>query len=356
MNSIAHKDNRDVMVVDDEPSVRDIVTRGLALYGYSCASADDSQDALAAMEQRQAAVIISDLNMPGRSGFWLLQQVKRRWPETGIIMLTAIDETQSAVDCLTQGADDYIIKPINLKELAVAVGKVLEKRRLIIENEEYQHTLEILVKERTDDLRKTLQQLRHSYDMTLQALVASLDAREHKTGNHSHRVSMYAIVLAKILGLKGRKMESISKGALLHDIGKLGIPDSILLKPGELTAEEWALMRTHPIIGYNILRDIDFLEPALDIVLNHHEQYDGKGYPSGLKGDEIPLAARVFFVVDAFDTMTIDRPYRKAISMEEASREIARCAGTQFDPGVVERFLEIPQGEWQNIRRFTLLQ
>lgn len=349
-------DNKEVMVVDDEPSVRDIVTRGLSLHGYSCVAAAASGEALSLMERSPVAVIISDINMPGQSGFWLLQQVKRRWPDTGVIMLTAVDETQSAINCLTQGADNYIIKPINLRELAVAVGKVLEKRRLIIENREYQRTLELLVEERTNDLRKTISQLRHSYDMTLQALVASLDAREHETGNHSQRVSMYAIVLAKLMGMRSRKLESISKGALLHDIGKLGIPDSILLKPGELTSGEWDLMKTHPVIGYNILKDIDFLQPALEIVLNHHEQYDGTGYPSGIKGEAIPLAARIFFVVDAFDTMTIDRCYHKAVSFKEALEEIKRCSGTQFDPGVVECFEKVPLSEWHNIRSFTLIQ
>lgn len=342
------------MVVDDEPTVRDIIARGLALHGYSCHAAPDSLAAVARMETAAAAVIISDINMPGRSGFWLLHQVKQRWPETGIIMLTAIDETQSAVNCLTQGADDYIVKPINLKELAVAVGKVLEKRRLVIENSEYQRTLELLVEERTNDLRKTLQQLKHSYDMTLQALVASLDAREHETGNHSQRVSMYALMLAKKMGLKGKRLECIAKGALLHDIGKLGIPDSILLKPGDLTEQEWELMRTHPVIGYNILKEIDFLQPALEIVLRHHEQYDGSGYPGGLKAEHIPLSARIFFVVDAFDTITIDRPYRRGISFEEAAQEIRRCAGTQFDPRVVEEFMRVPLEEWLKVRTFTL--
>ena len=350
------RDDDDILVVDDEPSVRDIVARGLGLHGYTCASAANSQEAISLMEVHPPAVIISDINMPGQSGFWLLQQIKNRWPDTSVIMLTAIDETQSAINCLTQGADDYVVKPINLKELAFSVSKALEKRRLILENKEYQRNLEVLVEERTNDLRKTLQQLKHSYDMTLQALVASLDAREHRTGNHSQRVSMYAILLAKGVGIKSKDLGAISKGAMLHDIGKIGIPDKILLKPGKLTAAEWSLMRMHPEIGYNILKGIDFLEPSLGIVLNHHERFDGKGYPAGLRGRDIPLGARLFSVVDTFDTMTTIRPYRKAVSLDRAFHEVTRCAGTQFDPDIVEYFRRIPENQWQHIRLFTLGQ
>jgi response regulator RpfG family c-di-GMP phosphodiesterase len=355
MTEPAAKDDRSVLVVDDEPSVRDIVVRGLKLHGFECACASSSRDALLLVERRPPAVVISDINMPGESGFWLLAKIKNLCPDTSVIMLTAIDETQSAVSCLTQGADDYIVKPINLKELAFSVGKALEKRRLVIENKEYQRNLELLVEERTNDLKKALQQLKHSYDMTLQALVASLDAREHETGNHSQRVSMYTIVLAKAMGLKSARIQNLSTGALLHDIGKLGIPDSILLKPGELTEEEWLLMRRHPEIGGSILKDIDFLEPALEIVLNHHEQWDGRGYPAGLKGESIPRGARIFLVVDAFDTIPADRPYRAAVTFAEAFNELRRCRGSQFDPDVVDCFLGIPATKWHEIRRFTLM-
>lgn len=341
-------------MVDDEPSVRDIVSRGLVIQGYRCLLASDSEEALAMMRRREVAVVISDIYMPGHNGIWLLQQLKEDWPDTAVIMLTAVDETQSAVSCLTQGADDYIVKPINLKELALSVERALYKRRLVLENKEYQSNLEVLVAQRTEEVKKTLRQLRHSYDMTLQALVASLDLRERETGRHSHRVSMYSILLAKKMGFKYEELHGISRGALLHDIGKIGIPDSILLKPGELTPEEWSLMRRHPEIGYRILKNIDFLEPVLDIVLYHHEHYDGKGYPTGLKGGDIPIAARIFLVVDAFDTMTTDRPYRKAITYSEAFEEIRRSSGTQLDPEAVSAFLDVSEDEWEKIRRFTL--
>lgn len=354
MTPLPDKNDRSVLVVDDEPSVREIVSRGLGLHGYECAAAAASREALALMEGRAPAVVISDINMPGESGFWLLDRIKERWRDTAVIMLTAIDETQSAVTCLTQGADDYIVKPINIKELALSVGKAIEKRRLVIENKEYQHNLELLVEERTNDLRKALQQLKHSYDMTLQALVAALDARERETGNHSQRVSMYSVVLAKEMGLSSARIQDLSTGALLHDIGKLGIPDSILLKPGDLTEEEWRLMRRHPEIGRDILKDIDFLEPAVGVVLNHHEHWDGSGYPSGMKGEGIPQGARIFLVVDAFDTITTDRPYRAAMTFDEAREELRRCRGSQFDPGAVDHFLRVPEATWREIRRFTL--
>jgi len=343
-----------ILVVDDEPSVRDIVCRGLILNGYSCSTAGSSQEALSTMKATPPAVVISDINMPGQSGFWLLQQIKKQMPDTLVIMLTAIDETQSAVNCLTHGADDYIVKPINLKELALAVARVLEKRSLILENKAYQRNLEALVEKRTHDLNRALQQLKDSYDMTLQALVAGLDAREHETGNHSQRVSMYTVLLSKAMGMNGKSLPTIAKGALLHDIGKLGISDRILLKPAKLTASEWKLMRRHPGIGYNILKNIDFLFPSLDIVLHHHERYTGGGYPSGLKGEDIPISARIFMVIDAFDTMTTDRPYRKAMPFEKAFKEIDRCNGKQFDPEVVKIFMGIPASEWHNIRQFTV--
>ena len=355
MGPLPDKDDRTVLVVDDEPSVRDIVTRGLGLHGYVCAAAADSRGAIALIERRPPAVVISDINMPGENGFWLLSKIKELWPDTAVIMLTALDETQSAVNCLTQGADNYIVKPINLKELALSVEKALEKRRLIIENREYQLNLESLVEERTNELKKTLQMLKHSYDTTLQALVASLDARERETGNHSQRVSMYTVVLAKALGLTNARIKDLSIGALLHDIGKLGVPDSVLLKPGKLTEEEWALMSRHPVIGQTILKDIDFLAPALEIVHNHHEHWDGSGYPAGLKGEAIPAGARIFLVVDAFDTITTNRPDRAAVDFATAFEEIRRCRGSHFDPTIVDCFLDIPPKTWHEIRRFTLI-
>jgi putative nucleotidyltransferase with HDIG domain len=321
------KDNSNVLVVDDEPSVRDIISRGLGLHGYTCASAASSQEAIALMEADPPAVIISDINMPGQSGFWLLQQIKSRWPDTSVIMLTAIDETQSAVNCLTQGADDYIVKPINLKELAFAVSRALEKRRLILENRDYQCNLEALVEQRTNDLRKTLVQLKLSYDMTLQALIASLDAREHQTGNHSERVSMYAILLAKGMGITGKDLDSISKGAMLHDIGKIGIPESILNKPGPLDDAEWELMKQHSDIGYKICKPLGkTLGLALEVIRHHHEKLDQSGYPDGLGAQHLSMAARIMAVVDIYDALTTDRPYRQAFSREEALQVLKKEA------------------------------
>ncbi len=349
------RDDARIMIVDDESSVREIISQWLTLQGYSCITADNSSEAISLLENNSIAMVISDIRMPGKSGLWLLQYITKHWPDISVIMLTAVDVTRSAVDCLTQGADNYLVKPINLKELSLSVERALEKRRLLMQNKQYQHDLEIIVEERTDVLKKTLRKLKHSYEMTLEALVASLDAREHETGNHSQRVSMYAIRLAKEFGLKRGVLETISRGGLLHDIGKISIPDDILLKVGKLTKSEWRLMRQHPAAGYRLLKNIDFLESALEIILCHQEWYDGKGYPRGLKGNEIPLGARIFSVVDAFDSMTTDRRYRKKMSFAKAFQEIRDQAGKQFDPDVVEAFLRIPAGEWEKIRRFTLV-
>jgi putative nucleotidyltransferase with HDIG domain len=209
--------------------------------------------------------------------------------------------------------------------------------------------LERLVHERTSELNGALRDVEESYRFTLEALAAALDAREHETRTHSHRVREYASTLAQQLGLRGNELINIGRGALLHDVGKIGVPDSILLKPAKLTPEEWVQMKRHPQVGYEILRGISFLVSAAEIVLTHQERWDGNGYPQGLSGLDIPLGARIFGVVDTLDAMTSDRPYRKAQSFEAAREEVRRCSGTQFDPMVAEAFLSIPPETWKSI-------
>jgi len=206
-----------------------------------------------------------------------------------------------------------------------------------------------LVEERTLELNGALREVEESYRFTLEALAAALDAREHETQAHSQRVREYASALAERLGLQGEELIHVGRGALLHDVGKIGVPDSILLKPAKLTPQEWIQMKRHPQVGHEILRVIKFLEPAAEIVLTHQERWDGAGYPSGLRGTEIPLGARIFGVVDTLDAMTSDRPYRKALSFEAAWEEVRRCSGSQFDPRVAEAFLSIEPGIWKGI-------
>jgi putative nucleotidyltransferase with HDIG domain len=251
------------------------------------------------------------------------------------------------------GADDYMIKPIDLVELGISVRRNIQKVRLIRENRRYQHNLEETVEERTAKLHQALIEIKDTYQSTLEALAAALDAREHETGCHSHRVMLFTVELARRLGVPEEKIAGMARGALLHDIGKIGIVDRILLKPSELNEQEWTQMRRHPEIGYQILKAIPYLEDARDIVLNHQERWDGLGYPQGLQGEETPLGARLFAVVDAFDAMTSDRPYRAALPYTAAREEIRRCSGTQLDREAVESFLSVPEEVWIRLRQAT---
>jgi putative nucleotidyltransferase with HDIG domain len=249
-----------------------------------------------------------------------------------------------------------VTKPFDLPSIRHAVKRALQRRQLLVENRNYQVELERKVHERTEELNGALLEVEESYKNTLEALVTSLDAREHETRAHSQRVREYTLTLAREIGLREEEMVQVGRGALLHDVGKIGVPDSILLKPGKLTAEEWIEMKKHPAIGFEILRSIKFLEPAAEIVLSHQERWDGKGYPNGLGGKDIPLGARIFAVADTLDAMTSDRPYRKALTYGAALDEIRRCSGTQFDPRVAEVFLSMPPDLWKNIHENVSLR
>ncbi|MBI3995795.1 MAG: response regulator [Nitrospirae bacterium] len=340
-----------ILIVDDEPNIRTILSRHLCKIGHSCTIAENSQRAMDLLELEPHALVITDIRMPGRDGVWLLQALKAKWPDTAVLMITALDDSQIAINCLKLGAYDYLIKPLHLEEVTLATQSALEKRRLVIENKHYQEELEAKVVERTAKLRDALAELELSYDNTLEALIAALDAREHETGNHSKRVAQYTVLLSESLAVPDMDRLEIYRGAFLHDIGKIGVSDIILLKPGKLSPEEWEEMRRHPLIGYNILKQVGFLGDAVKTVFSHHERFDGKGYPKRLRGEEIPVGARIFSVADAFDTMTTDRPYRRALTYPEARDEILRCSGSQFDPRVVEAFLKMSEHDWRECQR-----
>jgi HD-GYP domain-containing protein (c-di-GMP phosphodiesterase class II) len=258
-----------------------------------------------------------------------------------------------AVDSLRIGACDFITKPFELPAIRRSVDRAFERRRLLIENRRYREELELKVRKRTLELNEALHDVEESYKITLEALVTALDAREHETRAHSQRVREYTLTLAQRLGLKHDDLIQAGRGALLHDVGKIGVRDSILLKPGKLSKEEWVEMKRHPQIGYDILQSIGFLSSAAEIVLCHQERWDGKGYPNMLAGLDIPLGARIFAVADTLDAMTSDRPYRKALTFEAASQEIRSCAGTQFDPNVADAFLSMLPESWVAIHDFV---
>jgi response regulator RpfG family c-di-GMP phosphodiesterase len=268
-------------------------------------------------------------------------------------MLTAFGDTEAAVECLRRGASDYLLKPPKVTDLVRAIERALAKRRLELARHRYRKSLEKRVREKTSELSQALRNLESTYSSTLWALVAALDAREHETGDHSQRVVRYTLGIAKRLGIPDQELPDIGRGALLHDIGKIGVPDAILLKPDRLTPDEWEEMRRHPQIGWTILKSIEFLDVPAEIVLSHQERWDGGGYPRGLSGGAIPVGARIFAIADCYDAMTTDRPYRAHTSAEAARDEIRRCAGSQFDPSAVEAFLSIPPADWEELGRIT---
>ena len=333
-----------LLVVDDDDGVRRVVAAILEDEGYEVLTAREAGEALSILEDTAIALVVSDVKMPGRDGLWLLREIRPRFEDTAVILLTGYGEVDSAVQALKEGAADYLRKPVRVNELSAAVVKALDRRRLFRENRAYQTHLEEMVEAKTKELAE-------AYDRTLEALVTALDARECETGNHSQRVVRVTLAICDRLNITGDARAEIARGALLHDIGKIGVPDQVLLKPGKLTDEEWVEMRKHPDIGARILSGIDFLDEAAKIVLAHQERYDGKGYPVGLAGEDIPIGARIFAVADALDAIVSDRPYRRGQSIEHARKEIADSAGTQFDPKVVEAFLQIPIDELKSARK-----
>jgi putative two-component system response regulator len=348
--SMRQTDEQRILIVDDEPMIRNILKTVVEAEGFKADTAQNGQEAVERLQGAQYQMVLTDMRMPVMDGLCLLRHVKDNYEDTPVIMITAVADASSAIDALSSGACDYVIKPFNVSDLRNKIFSALERRKLILENKQYQSFLERRVQEQTADLRSALNSLENTYSHTLEALINALDAREHETQRHSKRVSEYTLIIARELGVPERDLVDIDRGSLLHDIGKIGISDNILLKPAKLTEEEWVEIRKHPGIGYHILKGIDFLEEAANLVLQHHERFDGTGYPQGLAGENILLGARVFAVVDTFDAMTSDRPYRKALSYQTARDEIARFSGRQFGPGIAQVFLNIPEWKWLETR------
>jgi putative nucleotidyltransferase with HDIG domain len=295
--------------------------------------------------------VISDLQMPGMSGMELLAMVRRRHHHVAFLVTTGVDDVDVGVNAIRSGADDYLVKPLMETVVVASLERALHKQQLERQVENYRQHLEEMIAERTKQLHAALQQIECSYEDTLQALGAAIDLRDNETAGHSQRVCSYSLEIARAMDGSDKQLESLARGAYLHDIGKLGVADGILLKPGPLTADEWILMRKHVQIGFELVKGIPFLANAAEIVLTHHERHDGSGYPRGLKGQEILLGARIFAVADSFDAITSDRPYRRASPFEAGRETIKREGGRLFDPQVVGVFLSIPVETWQAIAR-----
>ena len=343
-----------VLIVDDDLALRTILSVMLTQSAFVCRTAASGEEALRLLENQPTDVVISDLRMPGISGMDLLVEVRERYPRLAFLMVTGEDETRVGVRAMQLGADDYLLKPFDADVALGSLYRALQKKKLEREVQEYRLHLEEMVSERTQQLRTALQQTERSYEDTLEALGAAIDLRDSPTAGHSRRVFLYSMELAKSIGGLEQEIRSIAMGAWLHDIGKLATPDRVLLKPGPLTDSEWEIMRRHARIGYDLVKSISFLAGAAEIVLTHHERFDGSGYPQKMKGDEIPFGARIFAVADTLDAMTSDRPYRAALPLQAAQEVIERGSGTLFDPLVAAAFLRVPGETWETIAKQTV--
>ncbi len=339
-----------ILVVDDEPEIINVLSDLLSEH-YHCSSAGSAEEALALLSEESFHLVISDITMTGMSGLQMAPHVLKVAPQTVVVLISGAQTIESAVEALRVGAFDYIMKPFDLRQVEAVVKRALEHYELRESKRRYENQLEELVEQRTAELDRTLDSLEDAYRSTLKALAAALETRDHETHGHSQRVVSFSLRLGYELRLGQNQLKSLELGSLLHDIGKIGVPDAILRKPGALDEDEWIKMRQHPLHGQQILCGIEFLEGAARVVAQHHEKWDGSGYPLALSGEDIDLNARIFAVADAFDALTSDRVYRKAQSYEAAAAELDRCSGQHFDPKVVAAFHRISQEEWEALRR-----
>jgi len=343
-----------ILIVDDEVEITEILA-DLLSEDYECLRAASAEEALTRLTESEFQLVISDITMPGMSGLDMIPHVKDLSPDTVVVMISGMQTVESAIGALRLGAFDYLMKPFDLRQVEAVVKRALEHHELVVAKQRYENHLEELVEQRTVELDKALNSLEGAYRSTLKALTAALETRDSETHGHSERVVSYSLRLGREYGLSSVEMKALEFGSLLHDIGKIGVPDSILRKPAKLTEEEWVRMREHPLHGQQILRGIEFLEGAARVVAQHHEKWDGTGYPLGLSQEEIDINARIFAVADAFDAITSDRVYRRGKPYEAASQELDDWAGRQFDPKVVEAFHRVPKEDWEELHRQSLM-
>jgi putative nucleotidyltransferase with HDIG domain len=343
-----------ILIVDDEQEITEILA-DLLSENYECHKAGSAEQALLQLQEMEFQLVISDITMSGMSGLEMIPHVKSHSPNTVVVMISGMQTVESAIDALRLGAFDYLMKPFDLRQVEAVVKRALEHHDLIVAKQRYENHLEELVEHRTAELDRALDSLEEAYRATLKALTTALETRDQETHGHSERVVSYSLRLGREYGLNREQMKALEFGSLLHDIGKIGVPDLILRKPAKLTEDEWVLMREHPMHGQQILRGIEFLQGAARVVAQHHEQWDGSGYPLGLHEEEIDLNARIFAVADAFDAITSDRVYRKGKSYEAAAQELDDWAGRQFDPKVVTAFHRVAKEDWEELHRQSLL-
>jgi putative two-component system response regulator len=328
-----------VLIVDDEPQAQHLLCRLLERAGYDCDGAGNASEARALFRDHAYHLLLSDVNMPGESGLQLVQHVLGEYPDTAAVMVTGLDDPDLAKVALEQGAYGYVIKPFTPNEILISVVNALRRRELEIENRAYREALEGIVTARTAALEQSAKQLKLTREETVRRLSRAIEYRDQETGGHTDRMSRYAALLATHLGLDS---ESIRLASPMHDVGKVALSDSILLKPGKLTPAERQAMERHAEIGHEILAGSGsaLLELAATIALTHHEKFDGTGYPNGLSGEEIPIEGQIAAIADVFDALTSDRPYRPAFSIDEAVQMMCEQRGTHFNPHLLDVFIE----------------
>lgn len=342
-----------ILIVDDEREITEILS-DLLSGDLECETAGSAEEALTRVRQSEFRLVISDITMPGMSGLEMVPHIKQIAPDTVVVMISGLQTVESAIEAMRLGAFDYVMKPFDLRQVEAVVKRALEHHELIVAKQRYENHLEELVDQRTAELDQALASLEDAYRSTLKALTAALETRDSETHGHSERVVTYSLRLGRECGLDSAHMKALEFGSLLHDIGKIGVPDAILRKPAKLTEEEWVRMREHPLHGQQILRGIEFLNRASCVVAQHHEKWDGSGYPLGLSGEDIDICARIFAVADAFDAITSDRVYRRGKSYEAAAQELDEWAGKQFDAKVVAAFHRVPKEDWEELHRRSL--
>lgn len=344
---------KNVLVVDDKPITRQLLFEFLNPK-FFCDKADSVERAFEHLRAREYAAVIFGISLSDESFEEMITHIQTLSPPTLTIIVSERDCAESAVRAFRAGAFDFIRKPFQIKTIEESVSRALERFEMQNLKNRYQMHLEELVAERNIKIDKALEEVENSYRITLKALVQALETRDFETHGHSERVVTFSLRLGHELGLDKDALRNLELGALLHDIGKIGVPDAILRKPAALNEEEWNKMKLHPQHGQKILRNIAFLEGAAQMVAQHHEKWDGSGYPYGIRGEEIDLNARIFAVVDAFDAMVSDRVYRRGRPYQAALEELERCAGTQFDPLIIEAFKAVPKEDWEILRERSL--
>jgi len=338
-----------VLIVDDEAGIRDILSRKLSSAGFQCMTAPDGLNALKLLKSAQPDLVLLDVTMPGKSGAAVLKDIKAKYPDIAVIMVTAVADVQVVISLMKAGAYDYVIKPVELNVLLFSIGRALEKRKLKLENREYQLHLEQKVAQQTHKIRQ-------AFLNAITSLANALDAKDKYTHGHSQRVTETAVAIAREMAMSRDTIDRIELAGLLHDIGKIGISEQILNKPARLSPEEFQLVKSHPEIGERILEPLIEDKEILLMIRHHHEYYDGSGYPDGLSGEEpaqetvdpasgkamakrLTAGTMALSVADAYDAMTSDRPYRPAMTIEAACAELDKGKGAQFCPDTVDAFV-----------------